>query len=349
MKIFYITLILVTIIAYLARIYSSRFKVMDLLYTVFVIAILVIVAGLRTNIGDTEMYSHLFKIADESSIYSGAYESGFIRFILFLKSLSDDPQLLIFITSLITHSLNILTMRAYSKCFELATYLYITSGYYIAAMNGIRQSLVASVLFVSTKFIIEGKFVIYSIIVITVSRFHSSALIMIPVYFLVRLEAWSPKMKKILILCVIVMPFFQPLMNSVFGLLENTKYGAYSEFDEGGVNILRVMIAAVPVVLSYIKREELKDKWPKSNVFVNMALLNLIIMTFSLYNWIFARFVYYTQLYAFILIPYIIKNCFKKEEKRLLYYFCIVLYFIFFYYEHVITLNIHYRSYFISI
>ena len=41
--------------------------------------------------------------------------------------------------------------------FEIATFLYVASGYYLVTMNGIRQCLAASILFAATPFLIKRK------------------------------------------------------------------------------------------------------------------------------------------------------------------------------------------------
>ena len=94
----------------------------------------------------------------------------------------------------------------------------------------------------------------------------------------------------------------------------------------------------------------MKEKWPESNVFVNMSLINFIFTAFGMYNWIFVRFQLYFQYYNIVLIPYIIKNCIKDRSVRdLIYYLFIVCYFIFFYYEQVIGgVGLGYRSNFIN-
>ena len=73
---------------------------------------------------------------------------------------------MVFACALVTNFLNIWTMRIYSKVFELETYMYITSGFYVVTMNGIRQALASAILFAATKYIIEGKFKRYLIVVL---------------------------------------------------------------------------------------------------------------------------------------------------------------------------------------
>lgn len=313
-----------------------------------IMGVLVLVAGLRNNIGDTGAYRHLYKLVGKGLVAEGSFETGFMLFLSLLNQLSSNPQLMVFVTALITNCLIIWTLRKYSSIFELQTYLYITSGYYLVTMNGIRQALVAAILFASTRFIIENKFKHYLLITLIMTTFHSSALIMLPVYFIARQEAWSKKTMLMFLILPIAFLFFKPLMSIIFKTIEGSRYASYEGAimtgGEGGGNVFRVIIAAIPVVIAYFGRNKLKQAWAESNVLVNMSLINLIIMLFSLFNWIFARFTFYFQLYNFILLPYLIKTIFDREEKQLIYYLLVLFYFAFFYYEQAITLKINYLS-----
>ena len=167
---------------------------------------------------------------------------------------------------------------------------------------------------------------------------------MIPVYFIVRQEAWSRNLVIMIVLACIGVVFYNVLSQILFKALENTQYGGYSEFNEGGSSFIRTVVNMVPVFLAYIKRDKLKEEWPESNIFVNMALINVIFVAFGMFNWIFNRFTLYMQLYNFILIPFIIRNCFKGKERRLLYLGVLLCYFVFFYREQVIGMNMSYPS-----
>lgn len=353
MYIFYKIITFIFPLAIMARVYKNKDNKTNLLLTLIIMSVFVLVAGLRGGIGDTQSYIHLYKlIVSGQYIHTvNAYEPGFIYFLQLLTYISTDPQVMIFITSLITNILNIITFRSYASYFELQTYMYITAGYYIASMNGIRQALVASVLFASTRLIIEGKFYMYLLIVIIMSTFHTSALIMIPIYFIARNEAWSKKTVLLIGVSSILLIAFQPAMGIIFKLLEGSKYGAYQDAinseHNGGTNILRVVISAIPVVLSYLGRNKLETEWPNSNIFVNMSLINFIVMLFSTYSWLFARLNYYFQLYNFVLLPYCIKLLFNKKEKHLIYYTCVVCYFIYFWYDTQV-MAINYWSSFIN-
>ncbi|MBI6071849.1 EpsG family protein [Clostridium perfringens] len=340
MTIFYTTLILVFFFSLSSRIFSYKSRYLEYIVIFMSILVVVLVAGLRLNIGDTYAYIQQYNSLGTFNGVLEGKDKGFTIFILILYRISTSPQFMIFVTSLVTQLGNLITLAKYRSYFELETYMYITSGYFLTSMNGIRQSLVAAVMFFFTKYIINGKFLSYLIIVLIMSTIHASALVMIPVYFIVRNEAWSKKTTIIIVIASIGFLFFYQLVPALMDIISNSTYKEYEKdllTSGGGSSFMRVLVNSVPVVLSYIYRDKIKKIWPESNIFINMSLLNLIIILFATYNWIFARFSIYFELYNFILLPFIIKNCFqKRKERNLVYYLFIICYFIFFYREQVI-------------
>jgi transmembrane protein EpsG len=309
----------------------------------------VLISGLRSNIGDTYFYRHAYESNDFTwnSIKEGE-NIGFGVFQMFLKQYSDDGQVMIFTAALITNSLIFLVLYKYSRMFELSAYVYITSGMYLVSMNGLRQFLTAAIVFTATKFLIDGSWKRYILVVLFASTLHESALILIPIYFLVRFKAWS-KATFVLIFSSIVLAIgFDKFSVILFSAIENTQYGHYSDFQEGGTNIFRVAVHAAPVVIAYFGREKLAKIFPNSDYIVNMSILDLVFMIISTQNWIFARFTIYFGLYQLILISWLVK-VFSEKDQRLVYYAILVCYLLYFYYEHVISLNIVYRSNFIQL
>lgn len=343
---FYLILISSYILALLARVTKKNSGYSNLYFYAFVTIFMALFSGLRWGIGDTPDYVHLYGLIGPGYDSNGGYEEGFILLLRCLKSISDNPQLMIGFTGIVTTTLNLFVIRKYCKdaYVEIAVFIYIASGYFLTTMNGIRQSLAAAILFSGTVLIIKKKFIPYLILCILVMQIHSSAFVLIPCYFIVRTEAWSKRIYELIAIFMVGLLLYDPLMNLVFGVLGNTKFSEYKNFNEGGANVLRVLVFLVPVILSFIKREELKRKWKYSNIFINMSLLSSLVMGFSLYNWIFSRFTIYFMPYTFILLAYEIKNCFKDAERRLFYYGVIVCYFIFFIYEYQISLNMVYTT-----
>lgn len=355
MTIFWINLITVYILSFFARYFAtpapvgSVFIKPNKFLAFFVVTTLVIVSGLRNNIGDTVFYIHSYVTIPLSWDKIGfTADFGFNLFQLFLQRTSDDPQLLIFTTALITNVLIVLVLYKYSRMFELSLYVYITAGMYLTSMNGIRQFLAAAIFFTATKYIFNGNWKKYIIVVLIASTFHQTALILIPIYFLVRRKAWTWETFMILLFSVTMVMGFNQFTSVLFSAIEDTKYSEYKNFTEGGANVIRVVVYAMPVILAYMGREKLRLLFPQSDYIVNMSILGLVFMIISTQNWIFARFTFYFGLYNLILISWAVK-LFADKNQRFVYYIILICYFIYYFYESVISLNVIYESDFIKI
>lgn len=353
MTLLWLNLIVVFFFSFFARYFSRPVLIganmsihmkPNLLLVLGVMFSLIVISGLRKNIGDTYFYMHSFKINNYDWNYIlNEKEIGFGVLQMLLKSYSNDPQVLIFSTALITNFLIILILARYSGVFELSTYVYITGGLFLVSMNGIRQVLAAAIVFTATKFIINGNWIMYFIIVIFASTFHQSALILLPIYFLARYKAWSKATIIMLAFSLLIVISYNLFSSLLFSAIEDTEYGKYSEFQEGGANVIRVAVYALPLVVAYLGKEKLRSIFPSNDYIVNMALVGLLFMIVSMQNWIFARFSIYFNLYQLILVSWIVK-AFAERQQRFIYYAIVVCYFLYYYYESVLSLNILYES-----
>src|SRR5699024_12614712 len=272
---------------------------------------------------------------------------GFHFLQMILKYLSDDPQIMLFTTALLTNSLIVIVIYHYSRMIELSLYVYITGGLFLVSMNGIIQMLAAAIAFTAIHYLVTGDFTRYFLIVLLASLFHQSALILLPVYFIESAKPWSKTTVVIIVFSGLAVIGFDRFTDFLFVALENTQYQSYENFDEGGSNVLRTVVASVPLFIAYVGREKLKVIFPKSNYIVNMSLFGIVFMLISTQSWIFARVSIYFELYQIILLSYVVKLFTKKDEK-LIYYGILICYFIYYYYENVINLNIMYRSDFLK-
>jgi transmembrane protein EpsG len=305
---------------------------------------LVMISGFRSNIGDTYFYMHIYELNDFTWSYiKEQKDMGFGVLQKILKMYSNNPQILIFTTALITNVLIVLVLYKYSKMLELSLYVYITGGLFLVSMNGIRQVLAAAIIFAATKFLIEGNWKKYILIILLASTFHQSALILIPIYFLVRFKAWSKATFMLIFTSVVVTIVFDQFSALLFSGIKDTQYGHYESFTEGGANVLRVAVNAAPLVIAFWGREKLREIMPKSDFIVNMSIIGVVFMIISTQNWIFARFSIFFSLYQLILISWIVK-LFRKQDEWFVYYGILICYGIYFYYENVLSLNIIYKS-----
>jgi transmembrane protein EpsG len=354
MTIMWINLSLVYMLSLLSRYFSRPLQNSptyirpNRILAFLVIGVLALVSGLQKNVGDTYFYMHSYKMKNftwSQIDYSGDF--GFEIFQLLLQKVSKDPQVLIFVTGIITNLLIISVLYKYARFIELALYMYITSGMFTTSMNGIRQFMAAGIVFIATKYLIGGNFKKYAIIILFASTIHKTALVLLPIYFIVRRKAWTKVTMLILASSILIVLGFNQFIDILFTAIENTKYSEYSNFSEGGANKLRIIVTAVPVFITFLGRHKLRELWPHSDYIVNLSIISVVFAIISSQNWIFARFNIYFGLYNLILISWVVL-LFKENNQRLIYYLIIIFYFIYFYYEHVISFGFYYKSDYIS-
>lgn len=310
-------------------------------FILIAILILICIAGFRTNIGDTYVYKsgyENFLGQNLSEALEGKGDIGFYILTYGLYKISSNPQFMIFVIALITQLLYFKFFNKYRNYLELQVFIYITSGYYFVTMNGMRQSLAAGVVALSAIYIIKNEKLKFFIVTVIAMMLHQSAFIMVIMYFICRMKPWSKKFFIMIFLSVIGTMLFYQLLPILERVVSGTNYEHYirvfMEGTEKGANIMRLLVAMVPVILAFLNKENMEDT-PFNRVFINMAVINGIFTLFSMQTWIFARFNIYFNLFNCIFIPYLIGQWKSEKDRRLLYGGLVLCYFIFFVIEQL--------------
>lgn len=302
-------------------------------------------SGLRNNMGDTFFYVYSYHLLDRDTMepvhfsFNGGVMYPLLQYWCRLRS--DEPYELLMITALLACIPIVYIIYKYSCSYELGIALYVLTGYYSFSMNGIRQYAAAGILILGTKYMLSEKntdFFKFLVFVLGAWLFHSSALFMIPIYFVVRRKAWTPVTFLFLFSTVIVTLAFNSFLPTFLDILENTDYSRYADngwFTEGveqGSNIIRVFVLLVPLVLAYVEREYFRTRYGRRwDILVNLGIINLAFYILSLYNWIFARFAIYTSIYVIIMMTYVIARSMFQERTKWLYPASLVLYVFYFF------------------
>ena len=234
----------------------------------------------------------------------------------------------------------------YSCNYGISLFLFIASCQFTWMFNGMRQFLVASILFACTPFILEKKPIPYIIIVLILSTFHKSALIMIPAYFIVDSEPWS-KRSMLFIACIILAMMFTSQFTGLLDtVVENSDYAtSIGEFkgNDDGTSPIRILVESIPIVIAFIYRDRIKEKLtPIVKISINMSLISsgvYIISKIAKSGVLLGRLPIYFSLYNLLLLPWLINNTFEKNERRLINFFMIICYLGFFYYQMKIAWN----------
>ena len=332
------------------EVYENRVN----LFMAFVtFSVIIFFAGLRSGVEDTWTYIDMFK---EYPLWPDAYkfitdpsarEPGFRIFTVLIKTyISQDYQPWLFIIASISGICIMYPLYKYSCNYGMSVFLFMVSCQFTWLLNGMRQFLVAAILFACTPLILNKKPIPYIIIVLILSTFHKSALIMIPAYFIVDSEPWSKRTMLFIACIILAMVFTSQFTGLLDTVVENTDYASsMAEFKDtdDGTKPIRILVESIPIIIAFLYKDRIKEKLtPIIKISINMSLIAIgvyIISKIARSGIMLGRLPIYFSLYNLILLPWLINNTFEKNERRIINFFMIICYLGFFYYQMQITWN----------
>ena len=212
--------------------------------------------------------------------------------------------------------------------------------------NGIRQFTAVTITFLAMGMILKKKYIPSILLILLASVFHQSALLMLPFIFLAQGEAWNKKTVLFIVAILIAVAgagSFTGILNNV---LADTQYknvvSDWTSFNDDGTNILRVLVYAVPAILSFWGRRTIQEeKDPVINLCTNMSIVSAGFYLLSRFtSGIFiGRLPIYFSLYSYILLPWEVNHLFDEQNSKLIKGCMIVAYLLFYYYGMHVTWN----------
>lgn len=283
--------------------------------------ILILFAGLRNGVGsDYGIYEWLFGVYMDKPIWETLFEEeGFFWGISsILGFFTKDVLICYIVTTAVTVTLIIKLVSKYSINFSLSMFLYLAMMDYFNAFNGIRQWFAAAIIIAGFPLLLENKKWKYCLVILFAYFFHNSAIVVLPFVFILH---WKPRAGKTYILYLAIFAFFFAFPGATNAILEfiapeNYKKYFNQEWDDG-VNIIRVVVYALPVVLTrifYDKITENESEKPLIDLLINLSTIHFMIYVLGTRNTTLARIGVYFSIYNVLLIPYLLR-VFKGESR----------------------------------
>ena len=309
---------------------------------------LIIWCGYRENIGDTWAYKKSFSEMPVSLGGMASYmatvkkDKGFYFVSAVIKCIVGNHVNIYFIVlAAIQAGVLIYVYRKYSSRYLVSFFLFIASTDYISWLfNGIRQFLAVTITFIGIKFILDKKYAKAIILILIASLMHQSALLVIPFIFIVQGKAWNKKTLLFMVAVIAIVAGIGQFTNVLDSMLAETQYknvvSDWQSWNDNGTNALRVLVYAVPSVLSLIGLKFIRSEDDKViNLCTNMSIVSVGFYIVSMFtSGIFiGRLPIYFSLYSYILLPWEIDHMFTKRSARLIYVAMVVGYLGFYLYS----------------
>ncbi len=322
---------------------SDKVIPVPLIWAVITFAYIVVWCGLRAGVADTGAYIGLFnnQSADLSQIKSLSFDSqkapGFTLFnILFKRFISQDYHIWLMTIAVITAIPIIHTLRKHSVNFFYSVFLFLVTTEFFWMFNGMRQFLVVSILFGVSDWISEKKTIRFIFLLLLLFTIHTSAIIMLPIFFVVRGKPFGKRTILFMMLILAVVLFIQSFPSVFSGALESTfdKETAKQFSEDNGVNPMRVLVMSAPPILAFVNRQKiLKEENSFLNICVNMSTICAALYFLGIFTSgiLVGRIPIYCELYNLILLPYLFDKIYPQGTSRWFYIIASVLYLIFYF------------------
>lgn len=321
-----------------------------LLSAIILILPYIIWAGFRpSSFGDTGSYIESFRNCVSSLGEIATYisditkDKGFYFLMAVEKSIFGDSITIYFLLLAAFQLFVVMWMcRKYSEDYWFSIFLFIASTDYLSwSFNGIRQFTAVVMVYAATPLILKKKYIPSIIIILLASTMHQSALLMIPVIFIIQGKAWNKKTIICILASLVALVFVDQFTNILDSLLAETQYvnvvSDYKSWNDDGTNPIRVLVYSIPMILSIVGLRYIREEDnPVINMTVNASIITtgLLIISAGTSGIFLGRLPIFTSLWAqCILLPWEIEHMFTPESARIVKIAAIICYCMFFYYQ----------------
>ncbi|NME82450.1 EpsG family protein [Clostridium sp. SM-530-WT-3G] len=232
--------------------------------------------------------------------------------------LGGDSQWIFAITSFITLSIIyyvILKIKIVEINKSLALFMFLTM-YYLSSYNIMRQYMAMSFVFIGYYYmLVKENMKKYILCIGLACLFHITAVIMIPVYFIV--NKISSKKNKIII-CVFLLSLFigyDFILGLIIKIDNFARYNIYASNPLNSKSMWKIIAMRLPMlIIIYRKKYELCKSNKINNKLITLAIFEVLLSLFSNKNvWLY-RLSYYFIFSYILLLPQVYSISIKKQK-----------------------------------
>ncbi len=338
---------------------SPVFAKKELWISQIVILPLLFFLGFRDEVLDTYAYVSFFDSLqidfNPSQIESLRYGYCFPLIARQCKTyISDTHYFWFFLLAAINLYCIVKICEKYSPNLAFSIYLFVAGTTFTWCLNGTRQFLAVTILFLLSPILVEGGFkkkLLYIIFVLLCADIHTSAIFLVPIILLVSTKKLYSKGMILVVIGTAICTLFS---DSILGEAAEIMDKDYEEALESGTgtNIIRFLFVAITTGIGIIKYKTIARTAPPSIILgLNLSLAGACFMFAACFTngILVGRMPQYFTIYNLFVIPWLVYNCFNSYRKFIFTGF-IILYFMWFFYQMQIAWKgLPYISYILNI
>ena len=315
-------------VVFLSILYTKTLEKQRRYVYISIVTILVLVAGLRYNVGydyPAYVYNYFIYLNKEFDILR---QPALTLIAIISDYIYSDYATWFFIMSLITVIPVTIMIYKESRYPCLCIIMYILLGCWHYPFNIVKQGVAASIIFCGLKAIMNRNIKEWITYCLVAAMFHVSAVLMIPIYFLV---ADRIKIKNIIIIIfggLSCWLFYDSLFYLIFIIKQGEHLGSMSnQTVTESVNFLRILVNCAPIALFASIHKKCRNQ---NNIYLfYLSLINMMLNIASMNSIYLNRICCYTNMFNILFIP----DLLMRIKNKFIVFVILLLYSIFWGYD----------------
>lgn len=293
------------------------------IYIIIVFACMLYLTIFRYGTGnDYYSYIYIMRKANNATfmgIFSLGYETGFIILTKLITLVTTNTDALFMIYGLLILVPTAYAIFRYSENLWMSTMLFISLTFYYCTFNFIRQSMAFAIVLLAYRYFKEGNHFKVMLFIFLASLFHSTVIILIPIYLL----AIAIKITKLSVaiygaIFAIIYFFSWQILDIAIVILPQYKNYINLDFIQNGFNPVYIILPTIVMLLALAAHFTGYGKaYPKeSSIFTSFAMYNFFIWLISTKHFVLERF----SMYVYIMMIFFLPSIATYYRKRLQIY-----------------------------
>ena len=232
-------------------------------------------------------------------------------------------------------ALSAVTILCMYRCFKknasiawVSMILFIGIGSYYTSFNLIRSVMAAAIVSLGYRNIVEGRFKKYLLCVIVAALFHTTALIMLPMYFLLRKKINKTYLIWITVIAIgliVFVKYFLGYIVSNFSLYATYTIDAYGMQGGsfGNIVIPAFSLIFIGILILINGKDKFNFNEIENIVLVNGSLFYFLFAVMSLEIYMLVRLSYFFEIFAWILISKLVSD--SKNNRTIITWIIVII------------------------
>lgn len=276
-----------------------------------------LLACLRYRIGfDYDMYAQGFVLMNREGFTTLRYldwEPGFVLLTKVIGLFTNQISLYMGILAAICLIPWAWLIYRYSPCPGISVLLFLNLYFLYLNMNFLRQAIAISITLFAWPFLKERKFWRFSAIIVLASLFHTTALVLLPVYLLLCIRPGGG----LFLFYAYILLFFYISSEGILNLLTMVFHQEYANsIFLQGIPYLYALVPLVLLILLYVFRNQMMQINSYNRYLIGLQFFAVFCMVMMTRHAILERLSYYAYAYSVLAVPELLHSLKPRQQLR---------------------------------